>query len=103
MVLFALGKHVRAMNPPLNPTSYRKTGVCKGITNFLIFDPKHTLCVLVRTALARRFLRVPTINVLSENKKSIKHFLLKFSNFTSEKNLRILHGRVFVTGLPTNH
>ena len=29
--------------------------VCRGIPNFLIFDPKHTLWVLVRTASARRF------------------------------------------------
>ena len=26
----------------------RKTGVCRGIPNFLIFEPKHTLRVLVR-------------------------------------------------------
>ena len=27
----------------------KKTGVCRGSPNFLIFDPKHTLRVLVRT------------------------------------------------------
>ena len=37
------GKHVRAMNTPLNPTLYSKTGVCRGITIFLNFDPKHRL------------------------------------------------------------
>ena len=36
---------------------------------FLIFAPKHRLWVLVRTASARRFLRVPTIYVLSKSKK----------------------------------
>ena len=53
---------------PLYPTFislYSKTWVCTGITIFLIFDPKHTrrLWVLVRTASARRFYRVPTTNV----------------------------------------
>ena len=52
----ASGKHVRAMNTPLNPTFInRKTQVCMGIPIFLIFAPKHRLCVLVRTASQRRF------------------------------------------------
>ena len=34
--------------------------------------------------------------VLSKYIKKIKTFLVKFSNFTVEKNLCILHGRVFV-------
>ena len=38
------------MYTPINPTLYRKTGVCRGIPIFLIFAPKHRLCVLVRTA-----------------------------------------------------
>ena len=74
------GKHVRVLNTPLNPT-YSKTGVCRGIPIFLIFAPKHRLWVLVRTASARRFLRVRTIYVLSKNKKNIKFFQLKFFNF----------------------
>ena len=41
--------------PPLTPLLYRKTGVCRGIPNFLIFDPKHIVLILVRTASARRF------------------------------------------------
>ena len=45
-VLHASGKHV-----PKKPHLHiEKTGVCRGIHNFLIFDPKHTLWVLVRTA-----------------------------------------------------
>ena len=32
------------------PLLYRKIEICRGIPNFLIFNPKHTLCVLVRTA-----------------------------------------------------
>ena len=38
--------------------------------------------------------RVPTISVLSKNKKNIKTFPLKFSNFYSLK--KSLHERVFV-------
>ena len=34
---------------------HSKTGVCKGITIFHIFDPKHRLWVPVRTAAVRRF------------------------------------------------
>ena len=49
------GKHVPAMYTPLNPTFIEKTGVCRGTPIFLIFDPKHTLWVLVRTASARQF------------------------------------------------
>ena len=82
--------------PHQTPFLYRKTGVCRGIPIFLIFAPKHRVWVLVRTALARRFLRVPTINVWSKNKKNDKIFLMKFSIFAFEKNLCILHGHVFI-------
>ena len=41
---------------PLKPHFYiEKTGVCRSIPINLIFDPKHRLWVLVRTALPRRF------------------------------------------------
>ena len=70
---YTSGKHVRAMNTPLYPTFLcSKSRVCRGIPIFLIFAPKHTLWVLTR---------VPTIYVLSKNKKSIKILLLKFFNF----------------------
>ena len=39
---------------------------------------------------------VPTIYVLSKNKKNIKKFLLKIFIFYNFKNTCILHGRVFV-------
>ena len=39
--------------PPQTPLLYRKTWACRGIPTFLIFDPKHTLWVLIRTS-ARR-------------------------------------------------
>ena len=58
--------------PPQTPLLYSKTGVGSGIPIFLIFAPKHRLWVLVRTASARRFYRVPTIYVLSKNKKNIE-------------------------------
>ena len=35
--------------PPHTPLLYGKTGVCRGITIFLIFAPKHRLWVLVIT------------------------------------------------------
>ena len=55
-VRFASGKHVRAINTPLNPTFiYKKTGICRDIPIFFIFATKHRLWVLVRTASARRF------------------------------------------------
>ena len=80
---------------PYTPLLYSKTGVCRGITIFLIFASKHRLWVLVRTASARRFLRVPTIYVLSKNKKNII-FSDEIFNFFILKNLCILHGQVFV-------
>ena len=42
----------------------------KNSDNFPISAQKHRLWVLVRTASARRFYRVPTIYVLSRNKKN---------------------------------
>ena len=59
---------------------YSKTGVCGGIPIFLIFAPKHRLWALVRSAS-----RVPTINVLSKNKKNIKFFPVKIIIFTTKK------------------
>ena len=50
---------------------------------FFIFAPKLRLWVLVRTTTARRLKRVPTIYVLSKNKRNIKRFLLKFFKFYS--------------------
>ena len=84
---------------PYIPLLYSKTGVCRGIHIFLIFALKHRLWVLVRTTSARRFYRVPTIYVLSKNKKNIKIFLLKIFNFYSSKNLCLLHGQVFLMKL----
>ena len=43
-----------------------------------------------------RFLRVPTIYVLSKIKKIIKILYLKFFIFTTVKNRCLLHGHVFV-------
>ena len=73
--------------PPQTPLLYSKTGVCRDISNFLLFDPKHTLWVLVRTPSPRRFYRVPTMHVLSENVEKVKIFPMKISIFSSEKNI----------------
>ena len=82
--------------PPYTPLLYSKTGVYRGILFFLIFALKHRLCVHVRTASLRQFKRVPTINVLSKNKKNITIFHLKIIFFTAVNDCIILHGRVFV-------
>ena len=54
MVLHQENMSVQSI-PPQTPLLYSKTGVCRGITIFLIFAAKHRLWVLVRTASARRF------------------------------------------------
>ena len=84
------------VHPPYIPLLYSKTGVYREIHYFLIFAPKHRFWVLVRIASVRRFLRVPTIFVLSKNKKNVAIFSLKITIFTAFKNRCILHGRVFV-------
>ena len=63
---------------------------------FFFFYPKHTLWVLVRTALH-------TMYVLSKNIVNITIFLAQFSIFTAETNLYILHGRVFVLNFTATH
>ena len=83
--------------PPYTPLLYSKTGVYPGIHFFLIFALKHRSWVLVRTASARRFYkRVPTIYILSKNKKKITFFHLNITFFTTVKYCSILHGHVCV-------
>ena len=61
---------------PLKPYFYIvKLGFTGVYIIFLISAQKHGLWVLVRTASARRFLRVPTIYVLSRNMKNIRVFV----------------------------
>ena len=55
MVNILLGKYVHKSISPQISLLYSKTGVCKGKSIFLIFDPKHRLKVLVRTASPRSF------------------------------------------------
>ena len=75
-------KQVRVMKTPL----YSKTGVYRGIHYCLIFAPKHRLWVLV-----------PTINVLSKNKKNSQTFSNEIVIFFGHENDRcMLYGRVFV-------
>ena len=82
---------------PLTSHFYKVKLGCTGVyIFFLIFALQHTLWVLIRTASMRRFKCVPTINVLSKNKKNIKNFLLKINIFTTVKYYCILHGRVCV-------
>ena len=53
----------------------------QGLPIVLIFDPKHRLWVLVRTAASMRFKRVPKINVLSKYVKISKIFQIIFFHF----------------------
>ena len=64
---------------PHTPLLYCKTWVYRGTPIF--FYPKHRLRVLFKTASLRRFLRVPTINVLSKNIKIIKIIFVLHENF----------------------
>ena len=82
---------------PLEPHFYIVKLAFAGVYLFFFFFAlKHRLWVLVRTASPRRFLCVPTIYVLSKNKKNNKNFLLKIFIFCAFKNLCILHGQVFI-------
>ena len=76
------GKHVHVKYTPSNPTIiYSKTGVCRGIPTFLIYDLKHRLWVptiyVVLDCGYPQSMFVPTIYVLSKKKKNIEnvHFL----------------------------
>ena len=67
---------------PLEPHFYIvKLGFTGVYIIFLISAQKHTLWVLVRTASMRWFYRVPTIYVLSRNKKKYQNFYLKTFRF----------------------
>ena len=71
---------------PLHPTFIEYGGIYRGRhiryfeRYFLIFALKHRLCVHLRIAS-----RVPTIYVLSKNKKNIKNFQRKNVIFTALK------------------
>ena len=81
---------------PRKPHFYIVKRVYRGIHYFLIFALKHILWVLDKTGSMRRFLRVPTIYILSKNMKIVKQIQLKTVIFTAVKNRCILHGCVFV-------
>ena len=82
--------------PPYTPLLYSKTGVYRGELVFLIFALKHRLWVLVRTASVLRFFRIPTIYVLSKNKKNITFFHLKITIFTAVKHWRCVRNVILV-------
>ena len=58
------------MYTPYTPLLYSETGVLRGIPIFHFFALKHRVWVFVTNASARRVLRVPTVYVLSKNKKN---------------------------------
>ena len=63
---------------------------------FLISDQKHRLWVPVRTASSRRFLRLPTIYILSRNIKNIRIFFSENFHFLVVKSSVYLNRHVFV-------
>ena len=71
------GKHVGAMYTPLHPTA--------GVHLFFLFLLQNIDCGYV-----------PTIYVLSTDKKNIIFFPMEFSIFAFEKNLCVLHGHIFI-------
>ena len=75
------------MYTPLNPFYIEKMGVA-GVCLFFYF------CSMRRF----RKLRVPTIYVLSKNKKNIKIFLLKFFSSYNFEKICISHEHVFIMG-----
>ena len=84
------GKHVHVMYTTLHPNFIKLNWGLQGYTIFLIFALKHILWVLVRIA------SLPTIYVLSKNKKNVTFFHLKITIFTAVKYCSILHGHVCV-------
>ena len=60
-----------------------------GIPNFIIFGPKIDCGYSLEPVLTCSH------DVVSKHIKNIKVFLVKFSIFSAEKNLCIMHGRVF--------
>ena len=79
-------------------TRYSKTRDYRGIPNFLIFDPKHRLWVLVRTAPVSRFYLGSNIKLFwirgSTEQKQEKYQTLSTENFQFlqlAKNLYNIH------------
>ena len=61
---------------PIKPHFYAvKLGVTGYTLFFLFLLKKHRLWVLVRTASAKRFERIPTIYVLNRSAKNLKMFI----------------------------
>ena len=82
----------------VDPFIDSKIGVYRGIHYFLIFALKHRLLILVRPC-------VPTIYVLSKNKKNtcIKIFQLKIFIFATEKYCSVLLRHVNIMYLHVAH
>ena len=91
----------RVMHTPNTPLFYSKIGIYMGIYYFLTFALKHRLWIFVRTASLGRFQLVPTIYVLSKNKKNITICHLKINIFTAVTYRNILYGRVIVMHVET--
>ena len=88
---WAITKTSPCNEDPLTPHFYSKTMVYRGIHYILIIALKHRLWVLIRTASMRRFLCVPTINVLSKNKKKyVSRFFNRKLSFLQQKKTQYI-------------
>ena len=76
--------------PPYTPLLFSKTGVFRGITIFSYFFLNIDCGYSLEQPL------IPTIYVLSKNKKNFNFFQLKIFNFYSLGKTCILYGCVFV-------
>ena len=89
MLFLASGKHVHEMYTPLNPNYYIEKLGFAGVNLFFFFLIKNIDCGYSleqpHLRLGEAVLTCATINVLSNNIKNIKNFLMKFSIFIAEK------------------
>ena len=81
---------------PIKPRFYIVKLGFTGVYIIFLISAKNRLWVLVRTTSAMRFLRVPTIYVLSRNMKKYQRFLTENFQFLEVKFPIYLNRRVFV-------
>ena len=76
-IMWSSRKHAYIILTPLKPQFYIVKLEFTGVYVIFLILQKNRLWVLFRTASPRRFLRLPTIYVLSRNVKNIRIFYLK--------------------------
>ena len=95
-LLVSSWKHVCEMKTPLIPILYSKTGVHKG-TQFVLFFMQNIDCGYPSEPPGRGSSNMNTQSMIRAKVLKISNFFtMKFSIFSSEKNLYIFHGKVLV-------